>query len=347
MTDDAVVSRPARRPARRPRNRAARTNWASLAIVCAAAVGVVQFYHPPRSLLVAPVRAVLAAEPGPDAFGRSGEVKIRFAMPGDRVEYPLEIDGDPTAIRYQWVDLANGAHVDSARPLDGAELVVPSRAGFYRLALLQSGAEHTVSGLTVGVMVPFADKVGATLNGYRIGTYLTERFGGGRPHPEGFLEVQPNEASLQLTRHLRLGDFITHDQHDVWPKYVALSPRILDKLELVVGEVARLRGDSARVAMDLDVDVHSGFRTPWHNGQVKRSARDSQHQYGDAADIAIDANGDGRITAADGRIVALAVDAVEREFPDLVGGMGLYTSRRYRTPYVHIDARGHRARWRG
>ena len=26
---------------------------------------------------------------------------------------------------------------------------------------------------------------------------------------------------------------------------------------------------------------------------------------------------------------------------------GDYTSRRYSTPYVHIDARGNRARWRG
>lgn len=344
MTDDAVARR---RPARRPRSRAAHTSWTSLAIVCAAAVGVVQFYHPPRSLLIAPVRAVLRAEPGPDAFGRSGEVLMRFAMPGDRVEYPLEIDGDPTAIRYQWVNLADGARVDSARPLDGADLIAPAHAGFYHLALLQDGSEHTVKGLTVGVMVPFADKVGTSLNGYRIGTYLTEKLGGRHPHPEGFLEVQPDEVDLPLTRHLRLADFITHDQHDVWPKYVALSPRILDKLELVVAEVARLRGDSARVAMDLGIDVHSGFRTPFHNGTVRRSARDSQHQYGDAADVAIDANGDGRITAADSRIVALAVDAVEREFPDLVGGMGVYTSRRYRTPYVHIDARGRRARWHG
>jgi hypothetical protein len=30
-----------------------------------------------------------------------------------------------------------------------------------------------------------------------------------------------------------------------------------------------------------------------------------------------------------------------------VGGLGLYTSRRYRTPYVHIDARGKRSRWQG
>jgi len=61
----------------------------------------------------------------------------------------------------------------------------------------------------------------------------------------------------------------------------------------------------------------------------------------------IDADGDGRFTRADSRIVASAVDSVEESHPDLIGGLGLYTSDRYRTSYVHIDARGHRSRWRG
>jgi hypothetical protein len=77
------------------------------------------------------------------------------------------------------------------------------------------------------------------------------------------------------------------------------------------------------------------------------AASDSRHQYGDAADIAVDADGDGRITAHDEYLVAQAVERVEEEHPDLVGGLGLYTSGLYRTPYVHIDARGTRSRWKG
>jgi hypothetical protein len=80
---------------------------------------------------------------------------------------------------------------------------------------------------------------------------------------------------------------------------------------------------------------------------VGRSARDSRHQYGDAADVAIDADGDGRITLTDELLVELAVERVEDAHPDLVGGLGLYMSRRYRTPYVHIDARGRKSRWQG
>jgi len=80
---------------------------------------------------------------------------------------------------------------------------------------------------------------------------------------------------------------------------------------------------------------------------VQYAARDSRHQYGDAADVAIDADGDGRVTLKDEIIVARAVEQVEDEHPELVGGLGLYTSRRYRIPYVHIDARGKRSRWKG
>jgi uncharacterized protein YcbK (DUF882 family) len=202
----------------------------------------------------------------------------------------------------------------------------------------------------VGVLVPFSQKFGSmALNGYNIGTYLAERRGRAHPdQPEGFLPVGPTDLGLQITKHLRLADFVAKDGQTTWPRYVALNPRLLDKLELVVAQLARERGAKRQaVSVDFDVDVHSGFRTPLYNRVVRRSARESRHQYGDAADVAIDADGDGRLDARDSRLVAQAVDAVEREHPDLVGGMGLYTSRRYRRPYVHIDARGTRARWRG
>jgi hypothetical protein len=201
-----------------------------------------------------------------------------------------------------------------------------------------------VDGLTLAVLVPFSQKVGATLNGYRIGTYLAERLGGARERPVGFVQVRPEEVDLPLTKHLRLRDFLSHDDQTTWPRYAAVSPRLLDKIELVVAELARQRRDSA--AARFAVDVKSGFRSPSHNRRTPSAARDSRHQYGDAADVAIDADGDGRLTARDSRLVALAVEMVERENPDLAGGMGLYLSRRFRTPYVHIDARGTKVRWR-
>jgi uncharacterized protein YcbK (DUF882 family) len=101
------------------------------------------------------------------------------------------------------------------------------------------------------------------------------------------------------------------------------------------------------VSRELRLDVKSGFRTPSHNRRVRRAARDSRHQYGDAADVGVDANGNGRIDRGDWRLLVKAIDAVERSHPDLVGGLGIYNSRRYASPYVHVDVRGKRSRWRG
>jgi uncharacterized protein YcbK (DUF882 family) len=79
---------------------------------------------------------------------------------------------------------------------------------------------------------------------------------------------------------------------------------------------------------------------------VPRAASDSRHQYGDAIDLALDADLDGRVSFFDMLAVSRAVEAVERDHPELVGGMGLYGNRGT-APYVHIDVRGERKRWRG
>jgi hypothetical protein len=195
-------------------------------------------------------------------------------------------------------------------------------------------------------MLPFEAKRGTTIDGYRIGTYLAERVGGAkRDRPDGFVKVTRSDESLPISKHLRVADFLTQDGQATWPRYAAVSPKVLDKLELVLAQLAAWRGDSARVG--IRVDVHSAYRSPSYNRVVRRAARDSRHQYGDAVDVAVDANGDGHFTLGDARLVARAVDSVEARYPDLVGGMGVYANRGIRHPYVHIDARGQRARWRG
>jgi len=336
------------------RKAARRAIWATRTLFGAAAIGAMQFVHAPDV-----PRAPFAQFAGPsawasgDAFGTSREVKLRFSLPGQRVQFPLAVTDDPAALQYQWVGASDNEPSTQPMPLAGATIVAPSRAGFYQLTLLRRSTQDStvivrerVTEPTLAVLVPFAEKSAGVLNGYKIGTYLAERFGGEHDEPEGFLEVRPTDLELNVSKHFHLGDFLTHDsQAEVWPKYVALNPRLLDKLELVVAEVAKMRGVSPDSMVALD--VHSGFRTPAHNAQVQRAARDSRHQYGDAADIVIDADGDGRITRSDSRIVVNAVDSVEEIHPELIGGLGVYTSDRYRMPYVHIDARGHRSRWRG
>ena len=314
-----------------------------------AALVVLQYYRPhllfKRPFAAGSRLAILPeAVPSPLALGKSGDVRIRLALPGEAIDYPLDVEGDPTALAYDWVRAGETVPVDSARALLGSAVTVPTEPGFYQLALVRDSVRRVVEGLTVAVQVPFAEKVGGALHGYRIGTYLAEKLAA-KSRPEGFLEVEAGDVDLPLSTHLRIGDFLVRDGQTTWPRYVALNPRLLDKLELVIGKLSEWHGDSTRLG--VTVDVNSGYRSPAYNRTVPRSARDSRHQYGDAADVAIDANGDGRVNLADTKLVALAVEAVERDHPELVGGMGIYTSARYRRPYVHIDARGQRARWRG
>lgn len=319
----------------------------TLVVFLVAAIGAVQFATPvmerrPFAMFLA--KPIPQAEPSADAFGTSGEVLLKFSMPGREVEYPLAVHGDPAMLSYEWIRLGSEKPSTAARPLLGDKVVSPASAGFYQLRLVRGDVRRVVDGLTLAVLVPFDRKEGGMLNGYRIGTYLGERLSGRRTPPEGFLEISQADLDLQITKHLKVSDFLTHDSQDVWPKYAAVSPRLLDKLELVIAEISSWRGSDVAVA--LDMDVHSGFRSPDHNRSVRRAARDSQHQYGDAADVTLDANGDGRISVIDSKMVGLAVEIVELKHPELVGGLGMYTSRRSGS-YVHIDARGQRVRWRG
>jgi uncharacterized protein YcbK (DUF882 family) len=331
--------------------RAGRATWGTVIVATLAAIGALQFspaHSAPTEPFAALVRGRLSAGASLNAFGDSREVRFRFALPGSDVEFPLEVSGDPSTLVYEWLGTRDSVLNNGLRPVNGAAFVAPSKPGFYHLVVIRGSERHIIPEPTLAVLVPFRQKIGATLNGYRIGTYLAERLTY-YDHPDGFLEVHESDVDIWVSKHLKLGDFITHDgQADVWPKYVALNPRLLDKLELVfekLGASARFspRGDG----LGLAVSVHSGFRTPAHNRGVWGAVSDSRHEYGDAADIAVDADGDGRITLHDELLVAQAVERVEVEHPDLVGGLGLYTSGQYRTPYVHIDTRGTRSRWKG
>ncbi len=331
----------------------ARTSLLTIAAIVSASLGAVAYHSPPAGYEVGPIDAVARgavealphAAPAPDAFGRSGAVRVAFALPGAPVRYPLRLQGDTAGLSFAWLSVDGDRPEWDVRMQPGQALRAPSRPGFYRLAVRRRGARRVLEGPTLAVMVPFTQKIGRSLNGYLIGSYLSKGAHGESAAPAGFVEVTPALLDLPLTTHLRLRDFVSRDAQRTWPRYAAVNPRLLDKLELVMAEVARLRGDTSSAGIALAVS--SAFRTPMHNSATAWAASDSRHQYGDAADVRIDVDGDGRLTVFDSRLVALAVEMVEIRNPDLVGGMGLYTSARYNTPYVHIDARGKRARWRG
>jgi hypothetical protein len=202
------------------------------------------------------------------------------------------------------------------------------------------------------VLRPFGEKRGEVLRGYRLGRWPSERWMMGRKYwnPDGFIEVMPATAGLRLSEHFLLADFLTHDQRDVWPKYVVLQEPLIDKLELVLADLA-----AHGVATDR-VRILSGFRAPYYNDRIvaEGAARASRHQYGDAADVIIDANGDGRmddlnhdgrLDLSDTQVILRSVERVEKAHPSLVGGLGLYHAMGTSGPFAHIDVRGSSARW--
>jgi uncharacterized protein YcbK (DUF882 family) len=317
---------------------------------CAAITAAV-LYQPPGELLAdssaaSAGLAVPVVEAASETRGVSGDVRMQFVRAGERVAFALRVKGaSQQGFTYQWIEVGSNTSADVARPLMGDTLLAPLTPGFYELALRRSGVVQRITEPRLAVLVPFELKLGSTLNGYQIGRYPAEwQRDESSERPAGFAEVREEHLDLPLTRHIKVRDFVTHDRQTTWPRYVAVDPRVLDKIELVMRELARRRGEER---MDFGIEVHSGFRTPMHNADVEGSARDSRHLYGDAADVAIDADGDGKLTIFDAYRVEQAVDWVERLHPEFAGGLGVYSSRRFSTPYCHIDARGERKRWRG
>ena len=265
----------------------------------------------------------LAASPSPFSplaalWGRSGKLRAVFTLPGE--------------------SRADGA-AGHRHP------------GVYALDLASAAGAEALHWF---VLTPFSAKVRGRIGSYRMGKWPFERRGpsdAAYENPRGFIEVTPQNARTKVSEHFSIGEFLTKNQPNVWPKYLVLQPRLVDKLELTIEELNR---EGYAVS---DLVVMSGFRTPEYNepgvGAGGRSAI-SRHQYGDAADVypddarhgrMDDLNRDGRVDLSDARILAHAAEMVEEAHPELAGGIGIYPATAAHGPFVHLDARGKRARW--
>jgi uncharacterized protein YcbK (DUF882 family) len=210
-------------------------------------------------------------------------------------------------------------------------------------------------------LTPFSAKERGRIGTYLIGSWPGERGGRGPAkappdryaNPKGFIKVTAENQDTPVSEHFRLRNFLTKNQPNVWPKYLVLEMRLIDKLELVLKDLES-RGVNVK-----GVTVMSGFRTPSYNeggGNTAGRAGLSRHMYGDAADVYIDNDGngtmddlnrDGRVDPRDARFIQESVDKVEREHPELIGGAGVYSACCGHGPFIHIDTRGYRARWTG
>ena len=303
----------------------------------------------------APVRVAAAQTAGQAASEGTLRDSVAKAVPdsaGGDVETPSTAD-DP---------LFGRSGKLRARLLDGSGkgvLAFPFLSNLLKGKIGQPGIHrvNTDKGgrpLTFISLLPFSEKKGASIGAYRLGFWPAER---GRlravayRNPDGFIEVTSENQNTPVSEHFRLRDFLTKDQFSTWPKYLVLREELIDKLELVIAELQR-EGIPVR-----RMTVMSGFRTPQYNQRgVGRGGRaqDSRHQYGDAADVFVDNDGDGwmddlnrdgRVDHRDAQLILAAAERVERRHPDLAGGVGVYRATRAHGPFAHVDVRGHRARW--
>ncbi|MGH7633321.1 MAG: hypothetical protein ACRENC_06295, partial [Gemmatimonadaceae bacterium] len=129
MTAPASVSSSATGTSSRRHRRIARR--LTFLLTTCSAVAFVSAYHPPHplehppfsvdsafgTLAVDSAFGALAAdvEPASDAYGRSGAVWMRTALPGEAVEYPVELHGAEHGVRYSWETVPYLVGTDSTR----------------------------------------------------------------------------------------------------------------------------------------------------------------------------------------------------------------------------------------
>lgn len=276
--------------------------------------------------------------------GQSGKLKAAIGSPGASILSDTLPSGTKAT-------LSNGTVAESTTTLK-----TPQQVGIWKLAFNAARAIKPLAGFSVITLRSASEERGGRLGLYYIGSWPAARQV--RPGvvyrpPSGFIEVTPENENTQLSEHIKVRDFLPHDQPNVWPKYIVVDMKIIDKDELVLTDLEQ-HGIDVR-----GVRVMSGFRTPQYNaggGDPRGRAALSRHMYGDANDIFIDNDGngqmddlnhDGRVNIADAQVILAAVNRVERAHPSLIGGCGVYSGTSAHGPFTHIDTRGYPARWIG
>jgi hypothetical protein len=290
--------------------------------------------------------AALTALSSP-ARGESGKLRVRIQQPGTPIT-PILADTLPPGTV---ATFSSGTAAEST-----SRFVAPQHPGIWSLALKVGNAIKPLADFSVITLRPATEERSGRLGLYYIGNWPAARKG--RPGvsydpPSGFIEVTPQNQNTQLSEHFKLKDFLPHDQQNVWPKYIVVDLKMIDKDELVLADLKEHGINPAGVR------VMSGFRTPQYNaggGDPRGRAALSRHMYGDANDIFIDNDGngqmddlnhDGRVNIADAKVIQDAVNRVERAHPSLIGGCGIYSGTSAHGPFTHIDTRGYSARWIG
>jgi hypothetical protein len=320
----------------RPRPFTRHLAYAGLTLSSLTIVVAVRSAEPPATATGIEVRYQNEISPDP--------VRVLTVLPGDTVSFEV-IDRDPASDYV--VPPADG----QLKPLGTGRWLwtSPSAPGLYPIQVVAPDKGAAVT-LQAFVVVPYDRLQDERLNGYRIGRYPEKPLRGldcYKP-PAGFVEVTRENEDVLVSPHFRLKQFLCKQPADS-RKYIVLNERLLLALEYVL----KLVNEAGHRATTFY--IMSGYRTPAYNSSLG-NVHYSLHQWGAAADIFIDENGDGVMDDlnGDGRsdirdaevLYRLIDDATARpEAHELIGGIGKYPRTAAHGPFVHIDVRDHKARW--
>lgn len=218
----------------------------------------------------------------------------------------------------------------------------PENAGFYSLVMSN---KKTSKRLLVIVKKPF-NANNKQLNNYQIGLYPAPYKG--YPQygaPNGFIEIFEKDLTRQLTPHVQVKNVICK-QVSGFPKYLYVNN---DSLMMLEDLLSFVQNEGIKVSKFAFI---SGYRTPHYNRSIG-NGKHSRHQYGDAFDLYVDEDGDGRMDDlnGDGKLTIADVDVLYKVFEKFQkqsrynGGIGRYKPTSHHGGFVHIDNRGFTARW--
>lgn len=269
-----------------------------------------------------------------------------YGLPNERLE--LQMSPGPDSESYEVEFRGRGSSIAAGQHFSTD---LPEQHGVYPLRIKRVADDQTMV-LNLFVLRPASQIKNGALNGYPIGQYPPVKGGNAGLYapPKAFIELTKDNVTTRLSPHFTLSQFPSK-QRTAYPKYLVLRERLLLKLELLLEEL-----NKAGVTVS-GFHVLSGYRTPFYNKAIGNVSY-SRHQWGGAADIFIDEsprdgimddlNKDGKITEADAKWLYDFIDGLfgKSFYEPYHGGLGQYRANQAHGPFVHVDVRGSRARWR-
>jgi len=311
---------------------------------CALAVSLLAALLGPRSLDAE--RAV---------FRSSSHTVSLFALPGEAIVFDLASYAGLPVHRLPSIGIVADPHLEVTLKNDRFKVTAPETPGIYG-ALFQEPAPAKSAAplpyrMQIVVMRSAADAQNGVLNGYPVGIFPSS--GDGErwrfERPRGFVEITEANRNVPLSDHFSLGDLDCKLERP-YPHYAVIQTSLLVKLEGFV-DILQRRG-----LPGSHMKIMSGFRTPDYNREIGNETTFSRHIAGDAADIFLDRNNDGRmddlnrdgrVNRRDAKLLLSIVESMDEspEYGALVGGASAYRANASHGPFLHVDARGYPARW--